>query len=392
MTRTIAIVGGGAIGSSIAYFLASDPLLKAEVIVIERDPVYRFASSALSASSIRQQFSTPVNVELSRFGIDFLRNIADRMAVDGDRPALSLIERGYLVTAAEASVPTMREVHAIQQQLGVPSALLDPRQLVERFPWISAQGVALASIGLRDEGWFDGYSLLQAFRKKARSLGVRYVASEAAGFARHGDRVTAVELKDGAGIACDIAINAAGPWSGKVAALLGVDLPVRARKRNVFIFSCREKLADFPPIMDLSGIWMRPEGDKYIVGYTPKDDEPDPDDRPLDIVDDEIFDEKIWEPLAARVPAFEAIKRQGAWAGYYEVNTLDHNGVVGPHPALGNVLFASGFSGHGIQHSPGVGRAVAELVVHGGYRSIDLSPLSFERVIAGRPLLEKNIF
>ncbi len=392
MTRTIAIVGGGAIGSSIAYFLASDPLLKAEVIVIERDPVYRFASSALSASSIRQQFSTPVNVELSRFGIDFLRNIGDRMAVDGDRPALSLIERGYLVTAAAASVPTMREVHAIQQELGVPSALLDPRQLVERFPWISAQGVALASIGLRDEGWFDGYGLLQAFRKKARSLGVRYVAAEAAGFARQGDRVTAVELKDGAGVACDIAINAAGPWSGKVAALLGVDLPVRARKRNVFIFSCREKLADFPPIMDLSGIWLRPEGDTDNVGYTPKDDEPDPDDRPLEIVDDEIFDEKIWEPLAARVPAFEAIKRQGAWAGYYEVNTLDHNGVVGAHPALSNVLFASGFSGHGIQHSPGVGRAVSELVVHGGYRSIDLSPLSFERVIAGKPLLEKNIF
>jgi FAD-dependent oxidoreductase domain-containing protein 1 len=218
------------------------------------------------------------------------------------------------------------------------------------------------------------------------------VAQEATGFARSGDRVTAVDLKNGERIACDLAVNAAGPWSGKVAALLGVDLPVRARKRNVFIFSCRETLADFPPIMDLSGIWMRPEGDKYITGYTPKDDESDPDDRPLDVIDDEIFDEKIWEPLARRVPAFEAIKRHGAWAGYYEVNTLDHNGVVGPHPALANMLFASGFSGHGIQHSPGVGRAVAELVIHGGYRSIDLSPLSFDRVIAGRPMLEKNIF
>jgi FAD-dependent oxidoreductase domain-containing protein 1 len=392
MTQTVAIVGGGAIGSSIAYFLASDPLFKGEVVVIERDPAYRFASSALSASSIRQQFSTPVNVELSRFGIGFLRNIGDRMAVDGDRPALSLIERGYLVTAGEESVATMREVHAIQQELGVPSALLDPQQLVARFPWISAEGVALASIGLKDEGWFDGYGLLQAFRKKARSLGVRYVADEATGFRRSGNRVTAVTLKSGESIACDLAVNAAGPWSGKVAALLDVDLPVRARKRNVFIFACREKLADFPPIMDLTGIWMRPEGDKYITGWTPKDDDPDPDDRPLDVIDDEIFDEKIWEPLARRVPAFEAIKRQGAWAGYYEVNTLDHNGVVGPHPALANVLFASGFSGHGIQHSPGVGRAVAELVVHGAYRSIDLTPLSFARIIAGKPLLEKNIF
>lgn len=392
MSKTVAIVGGGAIGSAVAYFLADNPAFQGEIVVIERDPGYRFASSALSASSIRQQFSTPVNVELSRFGIGFLRSIADRMAVEGDRPSLSLIERGYLITAAEASAPTMREVHAIQQELGVPSALLTPRQLVERFPWISAEGVALASVGLKDEGWFDGYGLLQAFRKKARSLGVRYVAQEATGFSLSGNRVTAVELKNGEDIPCDLVVNAAGPWSGKVASWLGVDLPVRARKRNVFIFSCRDKLPDFPPIMDLSGIWMRPEGDKYITGYTPRDDEPDPDDRPLDVIDDEIFDEKIWERLATRVPAFEAIKRHGAWAGYYEVNTLDHNGVVGPHPALANALFASGFSGHGIQHSPGVGRAVAELVIHGAYRTIDLAPLSFERVIEGRPLLEKNIF
>ena len=177
----------------------------------------------------------------------------------------------------------------------------------------------------------------------------------------------------------------------KVAAFLGIDLPVRARKRNVFVFSCREPLPDCPLIIDPSGLWFRPEGDKYIAGITPKEGEPDPDDLPLE-VDHHIFDEAIWPALATRVPAFESIKPSRAWAGYYELNTLDHNGVVGPHPAIGNLIFAAGFSGHGIQHSPGVGRAVAELIAQGGYRSLDLTPLSYDRVLEGKPLRELNVF
>jgi glycine/D-amino acid oxidase-like deaminating enzyme len=391
MTKTVAIVGGGAIGSSIAYFLANDPEFTGEVIVIERDPSYQFASSALSASSIRQQFSTPLNVALSRFGIEFLRSAPVRMEVEGDRPALSVNEKGYLVIASEAGLETLQELHRIQRELDVPVALLGPEEVVKRFPWMSAEGIAGASLGLKDEGWFDGYGLLQAFRKKARSLGVRYLAEEVTGFALSGDRVRSVELKSGDSIACDVLVNAAGPWAGKVAALMGIDLPVRARKRNVFVFSCRTPLPDCPLVIDPSAVWFRPEGDKYIVGITPKDGEPDPDDLPLE-VDHGIFDEAIWPAMALRVPAFETIKLTRSWAGYYEVNTVDHNGVVGPHPALANALFANGFSGHGIQHSPGVGRGVAEFIVHGGYRSLDLTPLSFKRLLDGTPLVELNVF
>ncbi|SEE30862.1 Glycine/D-amino acid oxidase [Rhizobiales bacterium GAS191] len=391
MTKTVAIVGGGAIGSSIAYFLANDPQFQGEVVVIERDPSYQCASSALSASSIRLQFSTPLNIALSRFGMEFLRDAPDRMCVDGDRPALSVNEKGYLVIASEAGLETLRELHRIQRALDVPVALLEPEEVAERFPWISTEGIAAASLGLKHEGWFDGYGLLQAFRKKARSLGVRYLADEATGFTLAGERIRSVQLKSGGSVDCDVVVNAAGPWAGKVAALIGVDLPVRARKRNVFVFSCREPLPNCPLIIDPSGLWFRPEGDKYIAGISPKEGEPDPDDLPLE-VDHKIFDEAIWPALATRVPAFESIKPSRAWAGYYELNTLDHNGVVGPHPVIGNLFFANGFSGHGIQHSPGVGRGVAEFIVHGGYRSLDLAPLSFDRVLAGKPLLELNVF
>ena len=391
MSRTVAIVGGGAIGSSTAYFLASDPQFQGEVVVIERDPSYQLASSALSASSIRLQFSTPLNIALSRFGMQFLREAPDRMEVDGDRPALSVNEKGYLVIASEEGIPTLRELHRIQRELDVPVALLEPAQVKERFPWISTEGIGAASLGLKHEGWFDGYGLLQAFRRKARALGVRYLAEEATGFERAGDTIRSVTLKSGGSVACDVVVDAAGPWSGKVAAFLGIDLPVRARKRNVFVFSCREPLPDCPLIIDPSGLWFRPEGDKYIAGITPKEGEPDPDDLPLE-VDHHIFDEAIWPALATRVPAFESIKPSRAWAGYYELNTLDHNGVVGPHPAIGNLIFAAGFSGHGIQHSPGVGRAVAELIAQGGYRSLDLTPLSYDRVLEGKPLRELNVF
>ena len=391
MSRTVAIVGGGAIGSSTAYFLASDPQFQGEVVVIERDPSYQLASSALSASSIRLQFSTPLNIALSRFGMQFLREAPDRMEVDGDRPALSVNEKGYLVIASEEGIPTLRELHRIQRELDVPVALLEPAQVKERFPWISTEGIGAASLGLKHEGWFDGYGLLQAFRRKARALGVRYLAEEATGFERAGDTIRSVTLKSGGNVACDVVVDAAGPWSGKVAAFLGIDLPVRARKRNVFVFSCREPLPDCPLIIDPSGLWFRPEGDKYIAGITPKEGEPDPDDLPLE-VDHHIFDEAIWPALATRVPAFESIKPSRAWAGYYELNTLDHNGVVGPHPVIGNLIFAAGFSGHGIQHSPGVGRAVAELIAQGGYRSLDLTPLSYDRVLEGKPLRELNVF
>ena len=386
--QKIVIAGGGVIGSAIAYFLASHPRFAGEVTVIERDPTYAQASSALSASSIRQQFSQPVNIAVSQFGIEFLRNIHQHLAVDGSVPEIGLAERGYLYLATDAGAATLRENHATQRAMGVEVALLEPAQLRQRFTWLNVDDLALGSLGLSGEGWFDGYGLLMAFKQKARSLGVQYVKAEATGFAHSAGRVTAVSLQGGAQLPCDWAVNAAGAWARPLMANTGLDLPVYGRRRCVYAFASPAKTPGCPLVIDTSGLWFRPEGDIWICGLPPAEGN-DANDAPLD-VDHELFDQ-AWLTLAHRVPGFEALRLQRAWAGYYEYKTLDHNALLGPHPLLPNLLLANGFSGHGLQQSPAVGRGLAEWICEGAYTSLDLSPLAAERLVSGEALVEKNV-
>lgn len=366
-------------GSSAAWHLKSDPDFAGEVVVVERDPAYTRASSALSASSIRQQFSTPLNIHLSRFGIGFLRQAHELLDVD-----LGLKEPGYLFLASAAGEPVLRANHAIQKGEGCAVELLDTAALSARFPWIAAEGVVLASHGVANEGWFDGPALMQAFRRKARALGVEYVADEAVGLAPN-----AVTLRSGRRIEAATIVLAAGPWSGELAARAGIALPVEPRRRSVFVFDVREPPGLTPLTIDPSGTWFRPEGRFYIGGTTPADGN-DPPNAPLEVQHQE-WDEMVWPVLAERVPAFAAAKVVNAWAGYYEYNTFDQNGIVGRHPEIDSLIFATGFSGHGIQQSPAVGRAVAELIVHGAYRTLDLSPFGYERISKGRPIRELNV-
>jgi glycine/D-amino acid oxidase-like deaminating enzyme len=375
----VVIVGGGAMGSSIAWHLASDPAFTGKVVVVERDPTYARASSALSASSIRQQFSTPLNIHLSRYGIGFLRQARERLGVD-----LGLKEPGYLFLASAAGAPVMRANHAIQAGEGCSVELLEPAALAKRFPWISTEGVALASHGTANEGWFDGPALMQAFRRKARELGVQYLADEVVGLAPN-----AVTLRSGDRLDARAVVVAAGPWSGEVAALAGIALPVEPRRRSVFVFDVREPPGPTPLVIDVTGTWVRPEGRFYIGGTTPAEGNDAPG-APLEVQHQE-WDEMVWPILAGRVPAFEAAKVVNAWAGYYEYNTFDQNGIVGRHPKIESLIFATGFSGHGIQQSPAVGRAVAELIVHGAWRTLDLSPFGYDRISAGRPVRELNV-
>jgi glycine/D-amino acid oxidase-like deaminating enzyme len=375
----VVIIGGGVMGSSIAYHLKSDPHFIGSVAVIERDPTYARASSALSASSIRQQFSTPLNIHLSRFGIGFLRSAAKTLEVD-----LGLKEPGYLFLASSAGEAVLRANYAIQKGEGCSVELLDPAALVRRFPAMSAVGVALASHGTANEGWFDGPALMQAFRRKARELGAEYVADEVVGLAPD-----AVTLSSGGRVEARTIVIAAGPWSGEVAALAGIALPVEPRRRSVFVFDCRERLPPLPLTIDPSGVWFRPEGRFYLAGTTPAEGN-DPPGALLEVQHQE-WDDMVWPVLAERVPAFEAAKVGRSWAGYYEYNTFDQNGIVGRHPEHESLIFATGFSGHGIQQSPAVGRAVAELIAYGSYRTLDLLPFSYERISAGRPIRELNV-
>ncbi|WP_428664350.1 NAD(P)/FAD-dependent oxidoreductase [Reyranella sp.] len=375
----IVIVGGGVMGSSIAWHLSGDPNFDGTVTVIERDPAYTRASSALSASSIRQQFSTPLNIHLSRHGIGFLRQAKKLLDVD-----LGLREPGYLFLASPAGEAVLRANNVIQRGEGCLVELLDPAALIGRFPAISGEGVALASHGTANEGWFDGPALMQGFRRKARERGVRYLDDEVVGLEPH--RAT---LRSGRSVEARTIVIAAGPWSGEVAAMAGIALPVEPRRRSVFVFDCRETLPLLPLTIDPSGVWFRPEGRFWLAGTTPAPGN-DPPGAPLEVQHQE-WDDMVWPVLAHRVPAFEAAKVVNSWAGYYEYNTFDQNGIVGRHPEIDSIVFATGFSGHGIQQSPAVGRAVAELIVHGSYRTLDLSPFGYERISAGRPVRELNV-
>lgn len=385
----VAIIGGGVIGSAIACCLAGEPGFRGSIVVIERDPTYRFAASALSLSSIRQQFSTSVNIAISQFAIAFLRRAADHLATPGDIPDVGLKERGYLFLADPAGAPRLATNHRLQQSLGADIAFLRPPELAQRFPWLATDDLAAGCLGLSGEGWFDGFALLQAFRRKARSLGVRLRTGEVVGIDRAGRRVQSLRLADGTPLSCGLAVNTAGPSAGKVAALAGVALPVEPRKRCVFVFNSRAPLADAPLLIDPSGVYVRPEGRSFLAGVAPppERDTADPDFA----VDDALFDEIIWPTLARRVPAFAELRRISAWAGHYDYNYFDQNGLVGPHPALDNFLCAAGFSGHGMQQSPAIGRGVAEWIAYGAYRSLDLSALAVHRVEDNRPLREINV-
>lgn len=387
----VVIVGGAIVGSATATFLAQRADWHGRIVVVERDFTFRTSSTTLSAASIRLQFSTPLNIEISRFGVEVIRRPGEWLGVEGQPPPeVDFVEGGYLFLATEAGIPILQSNHAVQREHGVNVVLLTPAEIGARFPWMQVDDVAGGSLGLADEGWFDAYALLQAFRRKARSLGVEEVAGEVVEVERSGGRATGVRLADGRHIEADWVVNAAGPRAGGVAGMAGLRLPVSPRKRMVFHFDCRAHLANAPLTIDTSGVYFRPEGPNYIAGSSPRGTQPDPDTLDLE-VDRSWFEEVIWPALANRVPDFEAIRLLDAWAGHYEVNTLDHNAVIGPHPDLPNFLFANGFSGHGLQQAPAAGRALSEWIATGDYETIDVRPLGYERIAANQPYEELNV-
>ncbi|PWR24699.1 NAD(P)/FAD-dependent oxidoreductase [Zavarzinia aquatilis] len=386
----VVIVGGAVTGSSVAYHLAAHPGFSGRILVVEKDPAYRFCASALSAASIRQQYSSAINIAISLHGIRFLRGIGETLAVDGEAPAIGLVEGGYLFLASEAGRPVLEANHRLQREMGADVALLGPDGLSARFPWLNTEGLALGSFGVTGEGWFDGYGLMQAFRRKARSLGVEYRAATVTDVERAGDRVAAVRLDDGSRIPCGALVNAAGGGGQALARATGLHIPVHNKKRYIFTFTCAERVSGAPLLIDPTGLYFRPEGQGFLCGIQPPEDR-DPDADGDFEVDHSFFDDHIWPTLAARVPAFERIRQGRAWAGHYDMNLFDHNAIVGPAGEVGNFYLANGFSGHGLQQSPAIGRGLAELIVEGAYRSLDLSPLGFGRIAAGRPVRELNI-
>ncbi|MBT3330316.1 MAG: FAD-binding oxidoreductase [Rhodospirillaceae bacterium] len=385
----VVIAGGGVMGCAVAYFLAADPGFVGRILVLERDPTYEFASTTLSWGGIRQQFSTPENIRMAAFNIPFLKSAHETLAVAGEGPALSLREQGYLFLASARGEASLRDVHAIQKSEGATVEMLDPGQLASRFPWLNLDGIAAGSFGYENEGWLDPYALLQGFRSKARSLGVEFRIAEVAALERQGKAVVGVSLTDGETIAAGWVVNAAGWRAGALAATADIQLPVEARKRMTYVFDCREDLSSMPLTIDPTGVGTRPEGQQHMGLVSPPEAEDGPGtDFELEY---DLFENVIWPTLANRIPAFEAIKLSRAWAGMYDYNTFDQNAILGPHPEIDRILFCNGFSGHGIQQSPAAGRAVAEWLIHGTSRSLDLSAFGYERIAENRPIYEAAV-
>ncbi|MDQ2093395.1 NAD(P)/FAD-dependent oxidoreductase [Rhodalgimonas zhirmunskyi] len=394
----VVIVGGGVIGSSVAYYLAANPDFDGSILIVERDPTYSQASTGLSASSIRVQFSNPINVKISQYGGEIIRNFGELMEVDGDRPDLNFHASGYLFLARDAQqVRILRENHEAQKSCGADVVLWSRDELAEAFPHLRVEDIELASYGRSGEGWFNNTGLMNGFRAKARSLGAEVIHDEVVAMRREGGRISHVTLASGGEIEVGTVVNASGPRAAKTAAMAGLDIPVEPRKRTLFVFDCaaspegsaRVCNGRLPLMIDPTGVFVRPEGRFFLTGCPPVED-------PGVDWDDfepryEEFEEIIWPALAERSEGFEAIKVVNQWAGHYAYNTLDHNLVVGPHPEVGNFIFANGFSGHGLQQGPATGRGVSELITYGGYRTLDLSEVGYERVVEGRPFLEQAV-
>lgn len=386
---SVVIVGGGAIGSAVAYFLTASPDFKGRCVVIERDPTYTTASTTLSCSSIRQQFSTAENVQIGLFGVDFLRQMPELLAVDGDRPDPQFKERGYLFLSRPETMHILEENHQVQSANGANITLLDQADLKVRFPWMMVDDLAGGAFGVQNEGWFDPSIFLGALKRKAQSQGAEYITAQAK-LIRKGARVIGVKLSNGETIHSDITVNCAGPHAGRLAAEAGIDLPVEAQTRTVFVIKCREKLDPLPPLtINPNGVYMRPEGDGFVSGMSPPEGR-EPETAELE-PDWSLFEDFIWPTLAERIPAFEAIKAERAWAGHYDMNTVDHNAILGAHPEAPGLMLANGFSGHGIQQSPAVGRAISELILTGGYQTLDLSRFGYDRFAKGALIIEKNV-
>ncbi|NWT61446.1 FXRD1 protein, partial [Erythrocercus mccallii] len=370
----VVVVGGGVVGWSVAYWLK---VLEGrrrrhgmKVLVVERDPLYSRASTVLSAGGIRQQFSLRENIQMSRFSASFLRNINEHLGVPNEPPIdIQFQPSGYLFLASPQNAAALEAAVQLQRDEGAQVTLLSPTQLKTKFPWINTEDVALASYGLEDEGWFDPWTLLNALRRKATSLGVQSCSGEVRG--------------EGWGYAARFAPchSQEPPPHPKTLQLL-----------YVFTWHCPNGPGPSCPfVIDTSGAYFRPDGSagNYLGGMSPsKEEEPDASNLS---VDHDYFQDQIWPRLAQRVPAFESLRVQGSWAGYYDYNTFDQNGVLGPHPRLENLFLAAGFSGHGLQHAPAAGRALAELVLKGQYETLDLRRLGWDRLVEGKPLEEHSV-
>jgi FAD-dependent oxidoreductase domain-containing protein 1 len=381
----IVIIGGGVIGSSIAYHLAAAGHA-ADTVVIEPDPTYEFAASPRATGGIRQLFTVPENIRMAQYGHEVYGQFETLMAVDGEPAPIDFHREGYLwLGSGKDDVAALMANWRVQTAHGARVELIDRKGVKHRFPSMGVDDIDIAAYS-PDDGYLDPHSALMGFRRKAVSLGVRYLKDRVVDFAVSGKRVAAVKLESGEFLDGELFVNAANCWGPELCDRLGMKLPVFPLHRLTFYFEIREKLEMMPLTRHISkNVSFRPQGAGYIAGNTNYDVPPGFDWE----VDWNYFDEAIWPGLAERVPAFEALQVKSAWAGHYDQNRFDNNAILGPWVGgLENFHIALGFSGHGLMQAPAVGRGLSELLLYGRYRTLDLSRMGYRRILDGVPLLD----
>jgi glycine/D-amino acid oxidase-like deaminating enzyme len=389
----VVIVGGAMLGSSVAWFTATNPDFDGSILVVEKDPTYEFTSTVHTNSCMRQQFSNEVNIRVSQFAADFVKNFREYMGGDERVPHPILQSYGYMYLADNAEfAATLKEGQGIQAKLGAGTKHMTAEEIKADYPFYNLDDILVGNHNLIDEGYFDGNTLFDWWKRSARERGVEYLTNEVVAMTKStdGSKVESVTLASGEVVSCGTVVNCSGPRAALTAAMAGIDIPVEPRKRYTFIFDAETPLdRDLPLTIDPSGVHMRSEGTYYLAGCPPDDDPAvDFDDF---VQDHSIWEEKVWPVLATRIPAFERIKLINSWAGHYAFNTFDQNAIVGPHSKVTNFIFVNGFSGHGFQQSPAMGRGVSELLTYGEYRTLDLSAFGYERIEKGEKFPEKAI-
>ncbi|GHA45956.1 oxidoreductase [Amylibacter ulvae] len=390
----IVIIGGGIMGSSAAWFLSQDKTFDGRVLVVERDATYEFASTTHTNSCMRQQFSTTLNVRISQFAADYVKNLREYMGGDERIPPLSIRSFGYMYLADNnAFADVLRRNQKLQNAVGAATQVMDAAAIKRAYPFYNVDDIVLGSINLVDEGYWDGSTVFDWWRRKAQEAGVEYIQNEVVAITKNssGSQVKSITLASGEKIACGKVLNASGPRAVRTSQMVGVDMPVEPRKRFSWVFSAEKPLdRDLPLTIDPSGVHVRENGGGTYQcgGHTARDPIVEYDDFDMD---HDIWQDKVWPILATRIPQFDAIKVQNEWVGHYAYNTLDQNAIIGPHPEITNFYFMNGFSGHGLQQSPAMGRGIAEIMVHDTYQSLDMTPFHFDRVNENKPMVETAV-
>jgi len=378
----VVIVGGSAMGSAAAYYLGLlDPSLS--VAVIEKDPTYEFSSTLRSEGNLRTQFNLEENIRMSQYTMSLLSSFADDMEIDGWRPDPAPRRQGNLFLVDEANAEAAKAGLELQLSLGCAVEWLDVAAIFDRWPILVTDGIVGATFGSSD-GLVDQSAVLHGMRRNAIRLGADYLTSEVAGIDVHNGSVSGVRLTSGVTLGAGVVVNCAGGWAAQLAATAGVELPVEPVMRSVYLVNAPFAASGLPGVFLPNGVYALPEGsNSFEMGWS----------RPTDPIGFDFtfsrvgFEEQIWPELIAVLPQFDQLSVTGGWCGIYAVNTQDSNAILGEWPTLAGYFNANGFSGHGFQHTPAMGRYLAELIT-GAPVTIDLSRLGPQRILDGEPLHE----